>query len=215
MKLENWGLTDYGPSVERQLAAVEDVAAGGIERLVLCTHPPVVTLGRATVADDFDGWTGATHESSRGGRATYHGPNQAVIYPILDLRKPHANFGARDIHAYLRALEAAVVGGLGELGLRGAEARTTEAGGISLTGVWIGERKIASIGIAVRKWVTYHGVAINLTEDANAFRGIRPCGFSADVMTTVERELGHALDGDRARETLARICADHLREGKS
>lgn len=193
MRIEDWGLIEYQPSVERQLQTVDEVAEGGEERIVICTHPPVVTLGRATPKEDLIGWTGSTVESSRGGRATYHGPNQIVIYPILDLRRARPGLAGRDIHAYLRTLEQATVGGLREIGLDGCEARTTEQGGISLTGVWIRDKKIASIGIAVRKWVTYHGVAINIVNDPNAFQGIRPCGFSADVMTNAESELGAPL----------------------
>jgi lipoyl(octanoyl) transferase len=189
LKLEDWGLIEYESSVERQLRLLDEVAAGAEDRLILCTHPPIVTLGRGAVAEDLVGWRGAIFESSRGGRATYHGPNQLVIYPIMDLRER-----GRDVHAYLRRLETATVDALHKLGLSAAEARTTKMGELSLTGVWIGERKIASIGIAVRKWITYHGVAVNLFDDVSAFAGIRPCGFAADIMTSAERELGHAPD---------------------
>ena len=196
MITEDWGLIAYEASVTRQLEMVDRVAAGAApERLVLCTHPPVVTVGRGAVAGDIDGWTGSLIESSRGGRATYHGPSQLVIYPILDLKIERAGVRARDVHAYLRAVESATVAALGELGVV-AEARETKVGDISLTGVWTGERKIASLGIAVRKWITYHGVAINIMNDPSAFRGIRPCGFAPEVMTSVEAELGRAVDRD-------------------
>lgn len=198
MKLEDWGLIEYESSVARQLALVEEVAAGAEGRLVLCTHSPIVTLGRGAVAEDMIGWQGAVYESSRGGRATYHGPNQLVLYPVVDLRER-----SRDIHAYLRRLESATVAALHELGLPSAEARTTQMGELSLTGVWIGARKIASIGIAVRKWVTYHGVAVNLFEDPSAFAGIRPCGFSAEIMTSAERELGCHPDLDACKAVFA------------
>lgn len=194
MKVEDWGLIDYEAAVAKQLNRVEDVAAGAEDILVLCTHPPVVTLGRAATSEDLIDWHGTTVESSRGGRATYHGPNQIVLYPIIDLRRH-----GRDVHGYLRRLEGATVSALHKLGLAAAEARTTKLGEISLTGVWLGDHKIASIGIAVRKWVTYHGVAVNIADDASAFKGIRPCGFAADVMTSVERELGLALKMDRVK----------------
>jgi lipoyl(octanoyl) transferase len=210
VRVEDWGLVEYGLAVERQLGAVEEVASGEEERLVLCSHPPVVTLGRAATAADLTGWRGATHESSRGGRATYHGPNQIVIYPIADLRRERQGFAARDVHAYLRALEAATVEGLHRLGLADAEARTTRQGELSLTGVWIGEHKIASIGIAVRKWTTYHGVAVNLTEDPTAFSGIRPCGFAAGVMTSLERELGRRPDVAACRDVLGAAFLQRL-----
>lgn len=210
MRVEDWGLVEYGLAVERQLAALEEVAAGGEDRLVLCSHPPVVTLGRAATAADLTGWQGATHESSRGGRATYHGPNQIVIYPIADLRRERKSLASRDVHAYLRALEVATVEGLHRLGLEAAEARTTRQGELSLTGVWIGAHKIASIGIAVRKWTTYHGVAVNLTEDPTAFTGIRPCGFAAGVMTSLERELGRRPDVAACRDVLAAAFLQRL-----
>lgn len=201
--LESWGLVSYEEASQRQLAAVEAVAEGQPERLILCSHPPVVTLGRASSADDLSGWTGETYSSSRGGRATYHGPSQIVIYPILNLKKDRAGIPARDIHAYLRALEQATVASLRECGLRGCEARSHQAGGISLTGVWVGKKKIASIGIAVRKWITYHGVAINIYHDPQAFRGISPCGFSSETMTSLETELRRPIDGESVREIFA------------
>ena len=205
MRIEDWGLVAYESAVDKQLQLVEAVAAGAEDCLVLCTHPPVVTLGRATTSEDVTDWQGARIETSRGGRATYHGPNQIVIYPIVDLRRH-----GRDIHAYLRRLESAVVEGLSALGLRGAEARTSQQGEVSLTGVWVGAHKIASIGIAVRKWVTYHGVAVNVLEDAQAFQGIRPCGFAAGVMTSVERELGQRVEMDVAKDVLVRAFVGSL-----
>lgn len=200
MIVENWGLVPYEEANRRQLLAVDEVAEGASERLIVCSHPPVVTLGRATPKEDVAGWNGDTFESSRGGRATYHGPNQIVIYPILDLRRSHPGIPERDIHAYLRALERATVAALRECGLRGCEARTAEVGGVSLTGVWTGTKKIASIGIAVRKWVTYHGVAINIFHDPHAFKGIQPCGFAPDVMTSLEARLRRPVDGESVRE---------------
>lgn len=192
MRVEDWGLIDYGLSSTRQLERVDEIAEGAEERLVICTHPPVVTLGRASTSEDIQGWSGAIFESSRGGRATYHGPNQIVIYPLIDLRRSHAHLRERDVHDYLRQLEQATVLSLKDLGLPGAEARTSKVGELSLTGVWVGTKKIASIGIAVRKWVTYHGVAINILRDETAFQGINPCGFSVGVMTSLEAELGSA-----------------------
>lgn len=204
MNIQDWELIHYELATRKQLELVDAVASGEAEEtLVLCTHPPVVTLGRATSAEDLIGWQGETYETSRGGRATYHGPNQLVIYPIIDLRKPHKNVAERDLHQYLRALENATVSALHELGLKNAEARITKQGELSLTGVWVGEKKIASIGIAVRKWITYHGVAINIFHDDQAFQGIRPCGFSsASVMTSVERELSAKPDFDSTKAIL-------------
>lgn len=201
--VQDWGVVDYETAVQRQLELVDALAR---DTLVFCTHPPVVTLGRATTPDDLIGWDGNTIETARGGRATYHGPSQLVIYPIIDLRVRRADLPEKDIHAYLRVLEQTTVKALHDVGLSNAEARTTQAGEISLTGVWIGDKKIASIGIAVRKWISYHGIAINVEDDPSAFRGIRPCGFSSDVMTSVEAQLRSAAQRSKSsvelRQTL-------------
>jgi lipoyl(octanoyl) transferase len=211
MKLEDWGLIEYEASSLKQTQYVDEIAAGTREEtIVFCAHPPVVTLGRATREGDLAGWTGAVSETSRGGRATYHGPNQQVIYPILDLRRAHANFGERDVHAYLRALENATVAVLREAGLPDAEARTTKQGEDSLTGVWTGTKKIASIGIAVRKWITYHGVAINLLDDPSAHQGIKPCGFTSNIMTSLEGELGRKIDMPSVSALFQRVFKSHL-----
>jgi lipoyl(octanoyl) transferase len=210
MRIVNWGLTPYLEAQRRQLELVEEVASGADEVLIFCTHPPVVTVGRGTQADDIFAWQGELVETSRGGRATYHGPNQIVVYPILNLaREQGKTFGARDIHAYLRVLEMAIVKTLNEFGLA-AEARTVRMGaeGPSLTGVWIGSKKVASIGIAVKKWVTYHGLALNVFRDEHAFRGINPCGFKSEIMTSMEAEKGMALNG----EEVGRVLEKHLRQ---
>ncbi len=200
----NWGLVDYPSGLERQLALVEQVAAGESEKIIFCTHPPVVTLGRASLAGDLSGWQGDVVSVSRGGRATYHGPSQLVVYPILDLKKPRAHFRSKDLHSYLHALEVWVSRALHSVGVELAKPGRVQIvkEKPSRTGVWVGERKIASIGIAVRKWISYHGVAINLSTDPNAFRGISPCGFTTETMTSVERELGRALTYEQMRERL-------------
>jgi lipoate-protein ligase B len=112
-------------------------------------------------------------EVERGGEATYHGPGQLVAYPILLLPEER-----RDLHRYLRDLEEVVIRMLAEVEVEGTRRQ-------GLTGVWVGERKIASIGVAVRRWVTWHGFALNLATDLEAFRAFRPCGLDPDVMTRV------------------------------
>lgn len=207
MRVENWGTINYEEAVARQLAAVDEVAAGAEERLVLCTHPPVVTLGRGAVPEDLIAWRGETVQTTRGGRATYHGPSQIVVYPILDLKMERAHFRPRDVHAYLRAVEQATVDSLRTLGLVNAEARTTKQGEVSLTGVWIGDKKIASIGVAISRWITYHGMALNVVDDPLAFQGINPCGFSRSIMTSVEKELGKSLPRSQAEAAVIKSFA--------
>lgn len=191
MEFLDWDLIDYDQAMKRQLALVDAVAGGtAADAVILCRHPAVVTLGRNTKKDEVAGWTGAIREVSRGGRATYHGPSQIVIYPILDLKRNRAAVRSRDLHGYMRAMEQAVCSSLREIGIQDAEARRPDSDDLSLTGVWVGKRKIASIGIAVRKWVVYHGCAVNIEKDPQAFVGIRPCGFQSSVMTSVEELLG-------------------------
>jgi lipoyl(octanoyl) transferase len=152
--------------------------------LLLVEHEPVVTLGRGTrtqsmplSAADLERRGIGVHEVERGGDVTFHGPGQLVGYPILDLRQHR-----EDLHWYLRSLEAALVESLRILGLA-AGCRP------GLTGVWINERKIASIGIHVKQWITYHGFALNVTTDLSYFGLIVPCGIPGVVMTSVASEL--------------------------
>ena len=189
MKFVDWGLIPYQEAVYKQMALVEAVETNQQdETIIFCSHPPVVTLGRGTKPGDVFSWQGETVEVSRGGRATYHGPNQLVIYPIIDLKKSHNGFKARDVNAFLRALEEVIVNVLKNLNLP-AEVRTSkDEDGNLLTGVWINNKKVASIGVAIRKWITYHGIAINVRQDAKAFTGINPCGFKTNVMTSLEAE---------------------------
>ena len=213
MRLINWGLIDYEAATSRQQMMAAEVAEGGEDRLIFCSHPPVVTLGRGTQPDDVFAWSGAIIETSRGGRATYHGPSQLVIYPILNLTRERQAFKPRDIHAYLRALESALVALMAELDVA-AEARTSEeqdAQGrkLSVTGLWVGDKKLASIGVAIKKWVSYHGVAINLDEDPQAFAGINPCGFKREVITNLEALLGKKIE----RESFTELASRHLRKG--
>lgn len=159
--------------------------AGVPDRLLLLEHEPVVTVGRSPRSEQraelealLAGTACPVVEVERGGEATWHGPGQLVAYPIVHLAP-----GARDLHAYLRRLEDVVIHTLGDFGLTGHR----EAG---KTGVWLARpgapaQKVASIGIAVRQWVTWHGVSLNVDNDLDHFRRFHPCGFDANVMTTM------------------------------
>src|SRR4051794_1453305 len=135
------------------------------DTLVFVEHPEVITLGRRQTSPGNVVAPGdiPIFEIERGGDVTYHGPGQLVGYPIFKL-----DGDERDLHAYLRNLEEALIGVCGAVGLAGAR----KAG---WTGVWIGDRKVASIGIAVRKWVTMHGFALNVATDLSRFAAINPC----------------------------------------
>lgn len=226
MKILNWGLVPYEEATKRQLELVEQLASTSVEKsqdfLVFCSHPPVVTVGRGTKPQDIFGWQGDIVETSRGGRATYHGPSQIVAYPILNLQRAgRKNFAERDLHGYMRALERSIVETLRELGIE-SEARSVkvDADSPSLTGVWIGDKKVASIGIAVKKWITYHGLALNVTDDPLAFTGINPCGFRTEIMTSIEgawhllvsqpRYNGGKLDKGDVQKVLAGFLTKYL-----
>ncbi len=166
-----------GPYAEAHALQEELLAqriAGEIgDTLVLVEHEPVVTIGRG--GDDGEA-RAAGHpvvEIERGGEATYHGPGQIVAYPILLLPEDR-----RDLHRYLRDLEEVVIRALAGVEIEGRR----EEG---KTGVWIGDRKVASIGVAVRRWVTWHGLALNVHTDLADFRGFHPCGLDPQVMTRV------------------------------
>lgn len=195
IEVQDWGLIDYEQALNKQVELVEKVSVENSDGvLIFCTHPAIVTLGRATKEGDVFDWAGPIKEISRGGRATYHGPSQLLVYPIINLNKQNP---PRDIGAFLRNMETAIIN---TLKLRGIESQgrcLQQKEGIETpseeTGVWIGHQKIASLGIGVRKWITYHGAAINLDEDPCAFSGMKPCGFSKDVMTNLEKITGRKV----------------------
>jgi lipoyl(octanoyl) transferase len=174
----------------------------GRDALILVEHPHVITVGRTRGALAHILAPGEVEvvEVERGGDVTYHGPGQIVAYPILLLGE-----GERDLHRFLRNLEEAMIRALARSGL----AAGREAG---KTGVWVGgptggtvgegARKIASIGIACRRWVTFHGLALNVTTDLAYFARIQPCGFQPEVMTSMARELGRDLDAAAVKDAL-------------
>lgn len=184
MKFENWGLISYEEGLQKQLDTLERVSKGDEDTVVFCSHPAVVTIGRSTQSGDITTWEGDIVEIQRGGRATYHGPSQLVIYPILNL-----NLQGRDLHKYLRGLEDVIVEVLKKYELKASSVKDA-------TGVWVGEKKVASIGIGVKKWISYHGLALNVEHDSQAFKGLKPCGFTTETMTSVEALCGRSIHRD-------------------
>ncbi|MEI7974298.1 MAG: lipoyl(octanoyl) transferase LipB [Bdellovibrio sp.] len=175
VQVEDWGLIDYEEALHLQERRAQELQKNLIPGfLVFCSHPPVVTLGRKTEEGDLTTWTGPIISIARGGRATYHGPNQLIAYPILNL-----TFFNKDLGWLLRTLERVSIQTLGDFGV----SASTRAG---QTGVWIGERKIASIGLGVKSWVSQHGIALNLFYDPSDFKGLRPCGLESSVMISLE-----------------------------
>jgi lipoyl(octanoyl) transferase len=175
------GRVPYANALAWQEQLVAERLAGAPDALLLLEHPPVYTLGRGAdprfLGDAGDGAIDVVRVG-RGGQVTYHGPGQLVGYPILALRRHRL-----DVHWYVRTLEQALIDTLGDLGI-GAVRRE------GLTGVWVGERKIASIGVAIRRWVTWHGFALNVGPDLGGFAAIVPCGIAGVRMTSVAAEGG-------------------------
>ncbi len=197
----DWGRTRHADATARQLALVEDRIAGKTgDTLVFTEHEPVYTLGLRAGAAAHLLWDDAERarrgigleQTGRGGDITYHGPGQIVGYPIVSLAR------SRDLHAYLRFLEQVVIDALAELGLAGSRRE-------GLTGIWIGPRKIAAIGVAARRWITYHGFALNLDPDLTPFSGIVPCGIPSaqGTVTSVAAELGRAPEAAKVKGLLA------------
>jgi lipoate-protein ligase B len=176
------GRISYEEAWDLQKRLVERRARAEIpDVLLLLEHDPVVTLGRS-VRGQRPALAGVpSFEVERGGDLTYHGPGQLVGYPILRLEE-----GRRDLHRYLRDLEEALLRSLARFGIAG-ERRD------GYTGVWSDGRKLASIGVAVRRWVTYHGFALNVSTDLSAFRLLNPCGLPGEVMTSMAELLGRPI----------------------
>jgi lipoate-protein ligase B len=174
LEVRRLGRTSYADAHALQERLVDERVRGELgDQLLLTEHEPVVTLGRGADAKSFEHLGLPVVQVERGGDATYHGPGQLVAYPILALPELR-----RDLHRYLRDLEQVVIGVLAEVDVVGSR----RAG---LTGVWIGDKKVCSIGVAVRRWVTWHGFALNLSTDLAAFAKFKPCGLDPGVMTNL------------------------------
>ena len=198
LALYDLGLVDFLHAWDFQKHIAAKVEAGAIDcALVACQHYPVITLGRQAKRANILLSDAALKEKGidvfvieRGGDVTYHGPGQITLYPILDL-----NHFKKDIHWYLRTLEEAVIDFLADFGVL-AQRRA------GLTGVWARDRKIASIGIAIKRWVSFHGVSINIKDnDLAHFTFIRPCGMDV-AMTSLETELKRNIEISDIKESM-------------
>jgi lipoyl(octanoyl) transferase len=172
-----------------------------VDELLLLEHDPVYTIGRTpnrSSLRDADHLPHPLFQINRGGQATYHGPGQLVGYFLLDLR----HYG-QDLHRYLRWIESLLIELLAQYDI-GA---TTRAG---LTGVWVGERKIASIGVGVRHWITMHGFALNVSGKLTPFDAITPCGIANVTMTSIEKETGELLPVERVASETAELAKERI-----
>ncbi|HEX6941236.1 MAG TPA: lipoyl(octanoyl) transferase LipB [Longimicrobiales bacterium] len=200
------GVVPYAMALKLQAELVQRRRDGEIpDQLLLLEHPHVITLGTSAreahvlIGEDERRWLGIdVFETGRGGDVTYHGPGQLVGYPILDLKPDR-----RDLHRYIRDIEEALIRALADFGV--------DAGRIEgLTGVWVGDEKIAAIGVRVSSgWITSHGFALNVTTDLGFFDSIVPCGIRDRGVTSLERVTGRSFGvdevGDRVAERFAEV----------
>lgn len=200
LEVLDWGRVGYVEALQRQGEWVERRLRGEVGDILIFTeHDPVYTVGRRIGAErhlllgeeELRTRGIGVVRTTRGGDITYHGPGQVVGYPILSLEK------SRDLHVYLRALESVLIRSVGHYGVK-AERRE------GWTGIWVGRRKIAAIGVAVRRWVSFHGFALNVDVDLAAYNGIVPCGIPANEgeVTSLCAELGAAVDIVSLKERL-------------
>lgn len=195
--IHDLGRAAYGPTLRVQQRLLGEVLAdaAGPERLILVEHdPPVITLGRSGGARDVLADAGELaargvelHEVSRGGKVTWHGPGQLVGYPLCRVDRR-----SRDVRQFLRDIEQVLLRVLADLGVR---ARRREG----LTGAWVGDDKIAAIGIAVRRWVSWHGFSLNVSPDLAAYQLIVPCGLADRRVTSVAGVLGRHVAVDEVK----------------
>ena len=184
-------------ALQEEILAKKREDRSSADELLLLEHEPVYTIGRTPDQSSLRGARHLPHPLfpiKRGGQATYHGPGQLMGYPIIDLRRC-----GQDLHRYLRWIEQLLIEVLADYGIVASRRE-------SLTGVWVENRKIASIGVGVRHWITMHGFALNVHGDLSPFNHIIPCGINEVAMTSIEKETGKAFsvaDVAKAVEKLA------------
>lgn len=203
-QVKDLGTIDYADAYQCQMESVKQVLNDETQKLIFCEHPAVLTLGRLAVdqhifatADELNKLGVKVHRIDRGGEVTLHAPGQLVIYPILNL-----NTWKKDLHAYLNSLEEVAIDLLKEFDIV-AERNSGK------TGVWIQHKKIVSIGVGVKKWISYHGVAINVNTDLKLFSLIRPCGLDVS-MTSMKEILGRDIDLKNIKSRLIKIFSKHF-----
>jgi lipoyl(octanoyl) transferase len=198
------GVVSYSDGLSLQERAVERVRSGeAAEQLLLLEHPHVFTLGRGAdssniLADEqqLDIHSVEVHETGRGGDVTYHGPGQLVGYPIINLKPDRC-----DVHRYVRDIEEVLIRTIAEFGIKGTRIP-------GLTGVWVGNEKIAAIGVRIARWITSHGFALNVNTDLSYFKMIVPCGITDKGVTSLTRVLDKPLDLQQVASLAARAFGD-------
>ncbi|OPX93581.1 MAG: Octanoyltransferase [Pelotomaculum sp. PtaB.Bin104] len=199
------GRRDYRETYTLQRELVETrIQKSDSDAIIVVEHPPVFTIGRngslqhLLMPEHINKQRIPVCEVDRGGSITYHGPGQLVLYPILDLR-----FHGQDLHKLIHFYEAAIIAVLKDFGIDGRRIS-------QWPGVWVGEEKIAFIGIGVRRWITYHGIALNLDPDLKYFDWIIPCGIKNKRVTSMAKLLGSAPQMETVCRGLLRHLADEF-----
>lgn len=193
LEVRRLGRTLYADAHALQQSLLEQRLAGTIGDVLLLTeHESVVTIGRGAGLEAAGTVDFPVVSVERGGEATYHGPGQIVGYPIVRLDE-----GRRDLHRWLRDLEEVVIATLADFGVEGRR----EAG---FTGVWIAGKKVCSIGVAVRRWVAWHGFAVNVNTDLEGFRAFHPCGLDSNVMTRLADHVAEPVTVALVEDALVR-----------
>lgn len=181
--VQDLGRAPFSEVHQQMLSALESIQKGDdVGKVWLVEHDPVYTAGRATPAVDLGPDVVAIE---RGGQITFHGPGQLVVYPLLRLPE-------RDVRRWLRRIEEFGVAVCSHFGLAAEPS-------VDGTGVFVGDRKVASIGVSIRRWVSFHGIAINVAMDLDCFRRIRPCGRDPEIMTDLRSLLGREVSMDEAK----------------
>jgi lipoyl(octanoyl) transferase len=188
------GVMPFAECTARQREILEEVLEGGPDTLIFVEHPPVFTLGASfheenllLPVSEYEARGFEVEPTDRGGDVTFHGPNQLVIYPIFNVA-----LHGRDLHKWLRDLEETMLLTLSSFGLEGRRFPPN-------TGAWVGDKKIAAIGIKVRRWVSMHGIALNCNNDLSPFDLIVPCGIVGYGVTSLTKELGREVTIDEAK----------------
>jgi len=211
--VQDWGRTSYLEALERQRLEVTKRKAEAVsDQLIFTEHNPVFTMGLRKGASANLVWSAEVCaakgievvQTNRGGDITYHGPGQIVAYPIFSLRKQP------DLHRYLRNLETVVINTLTQFNIP-SDRRDGK------TGIWVEDRKLCAMGVAVRSWISYHGLALNVNTDLSPFAGIIPCGITDGTVGSMAGELGHAVSISKVKRALtvefARVFADAPEHG--
>jgi lipoyl(octanoyl) transferase len=208
IRVRRLGRIGYDEALDRQAAAERSCREIGEETLFLLEHDPVFTLGRNASRTEIlfsperCAEAGiAVRETDRGGRVTYHGPGQLVGYPVLNLSPDR-----RDVKRYVTDLEETVIRTLRDFGIESTRSPRKER----VTSVWVGNDKIAAIGVHLSRWITTHGFALNVSTDLDHFLGIVPCGITDGGVTSMERVLGRRISLDEVAEAYLRRFAEVL-----